>query len=300
MFSSVHEASTDLDFQSHDHLSRGYAVQLSHPSVIEQGSTPAYLLFDKVTSQQLEREHLLQLGAGVLGAVQVKNFFDPAACTAIMHNLESCVMGSYDETLVKPRIPKLGPAAFDYYQNGGFGQAYWEHTAQSAESRSSLLNGSDPLDDAVSRIAAAWGSAVRPLTSNGKPMFAGMIREMTNGAGIHFDELVREFPGAADEIPVAQLAFNCHLSMPQAGGELTVFRRRWKPTDEPHRGDAYWYPERLFTEDYSITVLAGVGDAIFFDPRNYHRILPRRGAGRRVTLSFFVGLSGAGDLIIWS
>jgi L-gamma-glutamyl-L-propargylglycine hydroxylase len=264
------------------------------------GPTPTNLLFDCDTCEELDRKHFLRLSAGVCGAVKVRNFFHRGECATIMKNLETCTMGSYDEQLVRPRIPKLGPAAFDYYQTGGLNRSYWEHAAQSSAVRSSLLNDADPLGRAMSRIAKAWGSSVRPLTSNGHPMFAGMIREMTNGAGIHFDELVREFPGAPDEIPVAQLAFNCHLTMPEAGGELHIFRRRWKPEDEPSRGDSYWYPEDIFLGDRYISVLAEIGDAVFFDPRNYHRILPRRGKGRRVTFSFFLGLSGSGDLLVWS
>lgn len=269
-------------------------------TTIENGPTPTHLLFDLVNSDCLQREHIVKLAAGVVGAVRIRDFFTADQCASIMRNLESCTMGSYDEQLVTPRIPKLGPAAFDYYQTTGFAEDYWTHAQQSAESRSTLLDGADPLDTAVRQLRECWGGTARLLTSNGRPLFAGMIREMTNGAGIHFDELVREFPGAADETPVAQLAFNCHLSMPETGGELNVFRRRWKPHDEPHRGDAYWYPEELFADEDYVSALADVGDAVFFDPRNYHRIHPRQGGGRRVTLSFFVGLSSEGDLLVWS
>lgn len=38
-----------------------------------------------------------------------------------------------------------------------------------------------------------------------------MIREINEGARIHFDEIERELPNGLDDTPVAQLAFNCHL-----------------------------------------------------------------------------------------
>lgn len=270
-------------------------------TVIEpSGPTPTHFLFDIITATELAREDLLRLAAGVCSAVKVKGFFRADECTAIMDAVNTREMGSYDERLVWPRIPKLGPAAFDHYQTGGFDADYWQYAEQSAATRSTLLYGADPLDTAVRRIRNVWKGAVRPLTHGGRPMFAGMIREMTNGAGIHFDELVREFPEGADDTPVVQLAFNCHLAMPAEGGELHVFRRHWQPEDEPLRGDNYWYPEEIVADACCASVLASVGDVVFFDPRNYHRILPHKGDGRRVTFSFFIGMTGGGELVYWS
>jgi hypothetical protein len=130
-------------------------------------------------------------------------------------------------------------------------------------------------------------------------MFAGMVRDISGGAAIHFDEINQEFPGGADDTPVAQLAYNAYLQMPEAGGELEVIRRRWQPEDEARRGP-YFYPEEIVAGHPRATVLAEVGDVILFDPRQFHRIRPGRGSGRRITFSFFVGLSGAGELLVWS
>ena len=130
-------------------------------------------------------------------------------------------------------------------------------------------------------------------------MFGGIIREINAGARMHFDEIVREMPGTLDELPIAQLAFNCHLSEPGRGGESVVFRRRWQPSDEEHR-DGYGYDPALAAGRPRVEVRAGLGDAVFFDPRNYHLVRPLEGPGRRTTLSFFIGLTGRGSCIIWS
>jgi hypothetical protein len=273
-------------------------TQSDVPDVPAESRVP--LLFDTVVTDLFEREHILQLGAGVSGAVHIRDFFDLGQCAEIMKNLESCTMGSYDERVVQPRVSKLGPAAFDYYHSTGFQSDYWEHVEESVATRAGLLADADPIDVAKAKLARAWGGPVRELTAGGKPLFAGMIREVNNGGGIHFDDLAREFPGSADHTLVTQLAFNCHLSMPESGGELNVFRRRWEPADEASRGAGYFYPDVLLAGEHFVSVLAGVGDAVIFDPRNYHRIRPGAGAGRRVTLSFFVGIPGTGELVLWS
>ncbi|MET9804809.1 phytanoyl-CoA dioxygenase family protein [Streptomyces sp. NPDC006368] len=262
-------------------------------------ATPVYTLFDSIETDHLEREAMARLASGTLGAIRVREFFTPEQCREIMRALETCDMGSYDEQLVQPRIAKLGPATYDFYGHEVLPPAYWEHAEQSDMSRSGLLHGGDPLDEATRKLEKVWGGPVRRATSGGRSMFAGMIREINASAKMHFDEVVREFPGVVDNIPVCQLAFNCHLAMPEVGGEAVVYRRTWKPSDEQHR-DGYGYAESLVADEPYVSVQAAVGDAILFDPRNYHLVRPNVSEGRRVTLSFFLGITAEGSLSIWS
>ncbi|MEZ0070335.1 hypothetical protein ABIA32_006388 [Streptacidiphilus sp. MAP12-20] len=267
------------------------------PTTVSAPSVP--VLFASETADRLTADHLTRLAAGSVGSVLVKDFFSVDQCIEVMQSLQTCEMGSYDEQLVQPRIAKLGPAAYDFYGDGGLREDYWEHAEQSARSRSRLLHGSDPLDAALDLIREAWGEAVLPASSGGREMFVGMIREINQGARMHFDEVIREFNGILDQQPVAQLAFNCHLSTAVDGGEAVAYRRRWSPRDEEHR-DGYGYDPALVAEEPSVSVRASLGDAVFFDPRNYHLVRPAQGGGRRVTLSFFVGVTARGPLIVWS
>ncbi len=261
--------------------------------------TTANAMFDIEVTNKLEPQHLCRLAAGVLGAVRIPGFFTATECDDVMEGLETCELGAYDEQFVQPRVAKLGPAAYDFYDHAGLTGEYWMAAQQAATSRSGLLRGTDPLTLAMQRLSAAWGADVLPATSGGRTMFSGMIREINQGAKVHFDEVVREFPGCLDIEPVAQLAFNCYLAMPPAGGESVVYRRRWKPTDENHR-DTYGYERSLVEGEPVASVLARKGDGMFFDCRNYHLVRPNIGGGRRVTLSFFVGIQASRPLQIWS
>jgi hypothetical protein len=257
------------------------------------------VLFETETTDQLTADHLTRLAAGSVGSIVVKDFFSVDQCIELMESLQTCEMGSYDEQLVQPRIAKLGPAAYDFYGEGRLRDEYWEHAEQSARSRSQLLYGKDPLGVALDLIRQAWGEAVLPASSGGRDLFAGMIREINQGARMHFDEVIREFNGVLDQQPIAQLAFNCHLSTAVEGGEAVAYRRRWSPRDERHR-DGYGYDPALVADEPSVSVRAGLGDAVFFDPRNYHLVRPVHGGGRRVTLSFFIGVTARGPLFVWS
>jgi hypothetical protein len=258
-------------------------------------ATPVYTLFDSIAVDVLTAEHLAGLAAGITALVRVKQFFTVDECDTIMTGLATCEMGGYEVT---PPIAKLGPAAYDFYKTGALGPEYFTKARFDTAQRRGLLDGRDPLDVAIDRLAKVWGDSVGPATAAGQEMYAGMIREINLGARMHFDELARECPTALDVPPVAQLAFNCHLIMPEAGGEAVVYRRRWLPADENHR-DGYGYQPHLVENEPVARVRPEVGDAVLFDSRNYHLVTPAIG-GRRVTLSFFIGVTGRGPLIVWS
>ncbi|MFF4231114.1 hypothetical protein [Streptomyces sp. NPDC001820] len=267
-------------------------------------ASPVFALFKDVEVEAPDREHLALLASGALSAIRVPGFFSSEECQEIMNSLQSCQMGSYDEQRVQPRVPKLGPAVYDYYggyKNGVLPDSYWEHSRQSEESLSRLLFDSDPLDIAMEKLRQIWGQPVSRATSNGRQLFAGMIREINNSMKLHFDDIVREIPGGLDTTPMCQLAFNVHLSMPASGGESVIHQRRWRPTDElPENRDTYGYAEHIVADDASVSVRAEVGDATFFDSRNYHLVRRNTSDGRRVTLSFFIGVTGMGPIVIWS
>lgn len=264
----------------------------------EPGTTPRAKHFGSESVATAAQGDIAAVAAGKLGALVMRNFFSVSECEAILHKLAEVELGSYDERIVTPRIAKLGPAAYDFYESGELSRRYWECATQSADSRATLLNGQDPLTVAVYRLWRIWNGPVHAATTGGRQLFAGMIREINNGARMHADEVVREFPGTLDDEPIVQLAFNCHLAMPPEGGEVFVYGRRWQPQDEYYR-DGYGYNVDLVKGCPQTSVRPSVGDAVVFDPRNYHLVRPGRG-GRRITLSFFAGISARGELLLWS
>ncbi|MER6124312.1 putative 2OG-Fe(II) oxygenase [Streptomyces sp. NPDC001795] len=266
---------------------------------VSANDSPIYTLFDTDVTTALEREHILRLAAGVSGSVHVKGFGRPQDCRDIMEALADHPLGAYDERLIYPRIAKLGPAAYDFYVAHGLDEEYWKRAEEAVGIRRTLLRGQDPMDIAVARVRKGWGDDVEYARSGGRPMFAGMIREVANGAKLHFDEITRESPGLLDETPAGFLTLNWYLDMPEHGGSVSVYRHRWRPADEQYR-DRYGYTQEAVADEPYVTVRPEVGDAVLFDSRNLHSIEQISGGGRRVTLSFFLGITGRGPLHLWS
>ncbi|MET7656754.1 MULTISPECIES: putative 2OG-Fe(II) oxygenase [unclassified Streptomyces] len=266
---------------------------------VSTNASPIFTLFDAESVDELTRDHILRLAVGTLGAVRVRGFSTPEQCASIMEGLDQREFGAYDENLIFPPIAKIGPAAYDFYGTHTLTEDYWRIAEEAVRLRGRLHHGRDPLELAVDRVARAWGGDVVPARSRGQEMFAGMIREISSGAKLHFDEIVREFPGILDETPVSFLTLNWYLSMPETGGETRVYRRRWRPADEAYR-DGYGYDEAVVDGEPVATVAPRAGDAVLFDSRNLHAVNAPGGDGRRVSLSFFLGVTGRGPLEIWS
>ena len=269
--------------------------ELVENTEIVQGIDP---LFDARTESPLTRSSLLRLAAGTLGAIRVPRMLSAQRCAELTKGLDDTEFSTYDERRIWPPIAKFGPAAYDYYLDGQLSPDYWRDQRQAEDVWSQLVGQDDPMDTLVAQIAAAWQGPVTRATVRGRPLFAGMIRELKGDLRMHFDEVVREFPDVFDLTPVAQLGFNCYLNLPDSGGELNVFRRRWRPQDDQSRVGFGW-SQSVADGEPKLSLTPVLGEGIFFDTRNYHFITPST-EGRRLTLAFFVGVTAENRLVIWA
>ncbi|TXS39777.1 2OG-Fe(II) oxygenase [Streptomyces sp. t39] len=255
-------------------------------------------LFDVLSKDAPARSDLIRLAAGTLAAVRIPNHLPADRCAELMRALDDAEFDTYDERRIFPPVTKFGPAVFDYYLDDTIRPEYWDHAEQSRATWKRIVGEHDPLDTLVAELRRIWQGPVEPATVGGRELFVGMVRELTGGARMHFDELMREFPGVMDQELVAQFGFNCYVSVPEEGGELIVYRRRWKPSDDQER-IGYGWSEKVAAAEPRVLVKPSVGDSVWFDSRNYHAINPNT-AGRRLSLAFFCGVTTENKLVLWS
>ncbi|MGP3953680.1 2OG-Fe(II)-dependent halogenase WelO5 family protein [Streptomyces sp. 7N604] len=243
------------------------------------------------------RRALQQLAAGTSGAVRWPGLLADDL-PELVKRVHAPSFEPYDEERLDPPIMKFGPAVFDYYVNGRLHEEYWARAEHARKAWRANFGDADPTRAVLARLDRELGIPVRPATIDGRPLYVGILREFPTGSKIHFDEVAREFPGRLDEEPIVQLAFNCHITVPDSGGELTVWRHRWVPDDDV-RKDGYGWEPGVVSRVPSVTVRAGGGEGVFFDCRNFHQVAKSYGA-RRITLSFFMGFTLNGELLVWS
>jgi hypothetical protein len=238
---------------------------------------------------------------GKLAAIRVPNAFSAEDCGAILEGLQKVDLGTYDTRRVRPTVFKFGASLNDFRHSENIAEEYWAAVQSSADTWRSLNISPNPFETCRALLAGNGPGNAVVGRRNGRLMSPGIVREINFGLQVHFDDMTREYQGRLlDANLTAQFAFNLYLAVPDTGGELILWRHRWHPSDEELRiTGGYGYRRDVVKNEQSLTLKPHVGEAILFDPRNYHTVLPCQ-AGRRLSLGFFVGLSDEGSLHVWS
>ncbi|WP_149262019.1 hypothetical protein [Actinomadura sp. K4S16] len=255
-----------------------------------------------ITAAALSRGHIAELVSGTVVALQIKDFVPADLCRAAMARIADpgFPMDRYDRARVDPPIARFGPVLNEYKEGGGLRSDYWDDIALARHVWRTWMHDADPLGFSISRLSAAWQGRLRPARISGRELFAGAIREINNGALIHFDDVRREYGhDLFDEgAPVVQLAFNVWMSVPPEGGRTHIYRHQWDPADSASRS-GYGYHRNVIDGEQEIVLSVELGDALLFDPRYFHSVDPSP-QGRRIAVTFFLGLNSRGELIMWS
>lgn len=255
-----------------------------------------------VPAAALSREHIAELAGGGFTALLVKGFLPEDLCRTAMAAIADPAfpMDRYDRKRVDPPIARFGPVLNDYKDGRQLRPEYWTDVMWARDAWRARMQDADPLGFSTARLAGAWQGPLRPARVAGRDLFVGAVREINHGALVHFDDIRREYgTDLFDEgAPVVQLAFNAWISVPRRGGVTRIWRHRWDPADNASR-NGYGYHRDVVGGTQEISLSAGLGDALLFDPRYFHAVDPGS-AGRRVAVTFFLGLTSRGELIMWS
>jgi hypothetical protein len=252
--------------------------------------------FSVVTPERLARDHFLRLAAGDVAAVHLRDAVSATACARFAESLGSVHLTDYDVRRYRIPAARLGPSLNEANAGGTIAAEYWEKRDLTLKFWG---DADENLRAACGRIVGdAWSGDVRPATVAGRELFWGILRELSSGTVLHCDDVRREYsPDLLDDPPQAQMGFNMFVSTPDIGGETLVWDRKWQPADENHRTGIGYSPEILNGQAH-VTVKPRAGDVIIFDSRNIHAVRPGN-SGRRISLSFFIGLTME-SLILWS
>jgi len=240
------------------------------------------------------------LAAGRCAAIRVPDFLPQSKCEKILSALKSVQFDSYGTKRVYPPVMRFGVGVSDHRRDGAVADSYWDALDASREAWHSLGLPFDPFEVCRYGLGAHWPNSVAVGRRGGREMGSGVAREPNQGFVVHFDDASREFSdNLLDANLVAQFAFNLYLSVPEVGGETVVWRHRWNPGDEAFRlPGSYGYAEAVVGESESFELKPAVGEALLFNPRNFHAVRASHDS-RRVALGFSIGLSDTGELLTW-
>jgi hypothetical protein len=243
---------------------------------------------------------------GEAACVAIDDFYAREACRAIAENVLGLGL-KRSFTCDNTEASFSGLAAMECVNRR---EDYLAAVAETnAERRRLLGDQADPMEEVLSLLREAWPAGARIAAEGGRPYFAGVVRIIKKVVH-HSDSAPRDLPGWSVAGIKHQLSWNLYLSAPEEGGELQVWRRRWREEDER----TYRYPraaERGYrAEGYRPEVVEGwpyvvvpprAGRLVLFNALYYHKVLDVAGARPRLAMSSFVGVTDEGSpLVLWS
>ena len=233
------------------------------------------------------------------GAVIIRGFYTEEHCREVVDRIEQ---EPERFVTIKEFVNAEGEEIALRYVGPGLGQYVDDREGFFRESRLAdtkfdLLYGGLPdprvmVREMLGRLLP--GRQVIVAHEDGVPYGDAVIRMMLDGdaSALHRDSAMTYFKGwMVSQFPTQFSSLVC-FQMPEAGGELSVFRRRWSPEDDESRPEGTTgYTESVVAGAGVCTIRPQEGDLYIFHPEVFHDIAPSHGSRARINQGIFIAIS---------
>ncbi|KAK6497319.1 hypothetical protein TWF506_004792 [Arthrobotrys conoides] len=263
--------------------------------------------------QPLTKVNIIDLFANRIPVIRRKHFLNQDELSKMLEILKAHELGEYDTEFTWPRVGTSGITQYDHIKDP---ESYFDKapSARSLQEKWKAGAGIDVVGRVIDVLHEITGMPVRLAREDEREYFAGVLRAIDRGIGVHADYAPYEAANWSIDKIVGQLTWNILLNeIP--GGDTLVYDRQWVAPDD----DEAW--RKIFPRDsYHPQMLEGhpfkamralPGDLTFFNPRNFHEVKAcdtnrdHPVAATRFTVSSFVGYMPAQNndqatLVLWS
>lgn len=260
------------------------------------------------TSTELDVERTLLLNKlfdSSITLMHLRGAVSPAYCTDLVRAAATVPFQAYAKTENSDDyapILKFGPTAFDYIgqpdKSGYFASGRDAAAAGAAAfAAAGVIN---PLTLVLNALRRAWPRPVDVAFEGYSAYFAGVMRDIRDGALPHVDHAKVETPELIIGDTIAQVSLLIYASVPTTGGALRVYDKT--PTASDYRDHTLGYgfsPEAVRGTTFR-GVTPEVGSVVLFPSTQIHSVDAVTGDGQRITWSTFIGLRPDGSLVLWS
>ena len=235
---------------------------------------------------------------GRSSALIIKNFYDLNSCKTIIQRVNTKKFNKKDHV-----AKKIGVSLASYVNRKS------DYFIQADNIRKTLREIFSGLEDPRKKVHNLLGEffpnkEITIAKENEKKYACGVIRLHGLGdfAPIHRDNVVFE----AKNFDVAkfstQLSTILYIQQSEEGGELVLYKKPWKKSDEKFRNIEFGYSDKVITDSTQhVIIKPNPGDLVIINPLYYHEILPVRDNKKRITLGLFLAFSNYGKKVVtWS
>lgn len=259
--------------------------------------------FSVVWRNEIQATDIKALLSREIAAIRIPEYYDVDLCKEISDRLMS--NQHYGRYINAPAIGRVGQAYFESQASEESKMRYDQKSVDwMREIRAGCKPFLSPMDKLRLELDEVWPPGAKLGCLGSTKMFAGLARHFVEGseAEPHTDVLAWD----AEEEPEAQninnqIATNTYLSIPDQGGELSLWDV-WPTKDEYEmlrKKGSYGLKRNLLPAPVA-TISPTLGEMILFHPQRVHAV-EKIEAGSRVTWSSFFGhIDDESPLFIWS
>jgi hypothetical protein len=256
----------------------------------------------RTSYEGLKIRHLKDLFDNKIAALRVPNFCSPSAVCQAIDNLKSKEIVDYNNAPGVGKFKDVGMAFFEI-EDEESKKAYYEQRINSFQAvREVFFPYSSPIDELRAALDEQWPHGASLLDLGEGPMFSGLVRAVKQEILPHEDKLERDCPEAISKIHyVSQLAFNCYLSCPLAGGALELYGISLADETYKKLAQGSYGINRSLLPKPQLTLQPEAGELIAFNPRYLHSVSMNTDEIPRLAVSTFVLYQGKNlPLRLWS
>lgn len=237
--------------------------------------------------------------SGKTPMIIIQNFYEKKRCLDAVEKIKKHDPASFQNG----KLRHIGPFLMAHTTDK---KKYFEYADKARMTLGSIFHtAGDPVPQIYEAVAGMLPGHSVSLASEFQNNYSPAvirIHERGTSVPIHKDNVGYEGREYALSGIDYQLSCVLHLQESEGGGELVVYDRPWRKTDERFRNPYFGYLPDLVGSSRSCRAPdIDAGDLIIINPRYYHEVTRITGDTPRITLGMFLGFySREGRIVAWA
>ena len=229
-------------------------------------------------------------------AIILKQFYEKESCKSIVKRIVKISPDDFQNG----KLTHIGPFLMSYATKK---RDYFEQ-AKITKSKFNLIfeDLQIPTDRIFKMLKMVFPKSEISLANESDNYFSPFvirIHEFGKSIPIHKDNVRYEGKEYCISNIDNQISCVLHLQKSEKGGELIIYKKNWKKSDEKFRNIDFGYSfELVSSEKFCKISNVEQGDLVLINPLHYHAVTKIQGTSPRITLGMFLGFSNQTRKII--
>ncbi|MHA7734212.1 2OG-Fe(II)-dependent halogenase WelO5 family protein [Nitrosopumilus sp. S6] len=248
---------------------------------------------------EITRTDFQSLIQGEISAIIIKDFYKKSQCDEISQKINSIQKSDFKNG----NLEHIGPFLMAHTTKK---DEYFECVKKDKIKRQQVFsNETEPTTKIFSifqKLFPEYFISTAKESKNELSPYIIRIHNKGKSIPIHKDNV--KYEGKEYELSKIDSQLSCilHLQESEKGGELIIYDKNWRRSDEKFRKIDFGYePEIISKSNFCRITNLKVGDLVIINPNYFHQVTKIEGESSRISLGMFVGIfKKQQQIVAWS